>query len=86
MTLQQFCEHFGKGLNLVVGAVFMGNKRIYASFFPADKRKLPKSMKEVLGPVKGDFVELTVCFDNEKGEQVDAPTVRFYFQKNYQRA
>jgi len=78
MTLQQFCDHFENKFKLKVGGVFQGNKKIYASFFPADKRKLPKTIKELVGQVKEDFVELTVCFADEKGEQVDAPLVRFF--------
>lgn len=80
ITLQQFCDHFGKKFNLQVGGIFLGNKRIYAGFFPADKRKLPKKLLELLGAVKEEFVELTVCFDDENGEQVDAPTVKFYIK------
>eukprot|EP01124_Arcella_intermedia_P027396 TRINITY_DN5354_c0_g1_i1.p1 TRINITY_DN5354_c0_g1~~TRINITY_DN5354_c0_g1_i1.p1 ORF type:complete len:1006 (+),score=246.06 TRINITY_DN5354_c0_g1_i1:32-3049(+) len=77
-TLQQFCDYFEKNLKLQVGGVFQGNKRIYAGFFPADKKKLPKKMKELLTNTTGEFVELNVCFDDENGNQVDAPTVRFY--------
>jgi len=79
-TLQQFCDHFNQKLNLKVGGVFQGNKRIYTSFLPADRKKLTKKMKELLGTVKEDFVELTVCFDNESGEKVDAPEVRFFMK------
>jgi len=82
VTLQQFTDHFSAKFKLTVTAVFNGHKSIYVSLLPMHKKRLSQKLQTLLGQdVAGkECVDMTVTFADEEGNDVEAPTVRFYLQ------
>lgn len=81
MTLQDFFKFFKTKYGLDVTGVFKGVHSVYLSVMPQHKARLPKKLVELLPPSqnKEEYVDLTVTFADENDEEVEAPTVRFWF-------
>eukprot|EP01127_Copromyxa_protea_P007945 TRINITY_DN1806_c2_g1_i2.p1 TRINITY_DN1806_c2_g1~~TRINITY_DN1806_c2_g1_i2.p1 ORF type:complete len:1041 (+),score=168.07 TRINITY_DN1806_c2_g1_i2:59-3124(+) len=82
ITLEAFIQHFKQRFNLIVNGVFKDVHTLYMSLFPQHEKRLPLKLRE-LDHIRGltdDYVDLTVTFELESGEDVDGPAVRFYLK------
>lgn len=82
ITIEEFIKYFRTTKNLVVTGIFQDVKSIYASLMPLHKTRLKKKLTSFL---KADlkeqsYVDLIVSFENESGEEVNGPSVRFFWQ------
>eukprot|EP01125_Pyxidicula_operculata_P017195 TRINITY_DN6012_c0_g1_i1.p1 TRINITY_DN6012_c0_g1~~TRINITY_DN6012_c0_g1_i1.p1 ORF type:complete len:1009 (-),score=218.90 TRINITY_DN6012_c0_g1_i1:1918-4944(-) len=81
MTIQEFCDHFQKKLNLEVTAIFKDVVTVYSNTLFIYKKRLGKKIKEFIGAAPDQqFVDLTVSFADADGGEVNGPTVRFYLK------
>ncbi|PRP83916.1 ubiquitin-like modifier activating enzyme 6 [Planoprotostelium fungivorum] len=79
-TMNQFLEYFQQTHHLNVAGVFKGAVMVFVPMFPAHKKRKTMKMSELLKPKKGAVYEdLIVTFENDAGEDVSGPPVRFYY-------
>jgi len=84
MTLGGFLRHFMEEYKLEVSMVSCGVSMIYSTFSPKAKEKLTRPLLDI---VKKDakvevgehqrYLMLEICCNDEEGEEVEAPSVRF---------
>ncbi|KAK7116491.1 ubiquitin-like modifier-activating enzyme 6 [Littorina saxatilis] len=79
-TLQQFLNACKESFGFEATAVVNGVKIIYLPIMPPHKKRLPQTMLKLIKPEPGiKYVDLVVCFENDKGEEVEGPPVRYFF-------
>eukprot|EP01100_Stratorugosa_tubuloviscum_P003851 TRINITY_DN1936_c2_g1_i2.p1 TRINITY_DN1936_c2_g1~~TRINITY_DN1936_c2_g1_i2.p1 ORF type:complete len:1019 (-),score=473.16 TRINITY_DN1936_c2_g1_i2:43-3066(-) len=79
ITLQQFINHFNEKYKLNVTGVFQEVTMIYVAVMPTHRRRLPNKMNKLLKfQVGTEYIDLIVSFSNEKSEDVNGPTVRYF--------
>jgi len=82
MRLQEFVDHFKKKYNLEVTGVFQGVQMIYVPIMPGHNKRLNRMVCKLIEIEKGaKYVDLIVTFENEDGEDVHGPPVRFWLVK-----
>ncbi|BFY97150.1 hypothetical protein BsWGS_00190 [Bradybaena similaris] len=79
-TLQNFIDQCKEKFGFEASSVVQGVKIVYMPFMPGHLKKLPFLMNDLLKPTPGQkYVDLIVSFDNDDGEDVPGPPVRYYF-------
>lgn len=79
-TLQQFLNACRTNFGFEATAVVNGVKIIYMPMMAPHKKRLPQSMLKLIKPEPGiTYVDLIICFENDKGEEVEGPPVRYFF-------
>ncbi|KAK7475147.1 hypothetical protein BaRGS_00033639 [Batillaria attramentaria] len=69
-------EQFGFEATTVVHGV----KMIYMPIMPLHKKRPPMAMTKLIKPEPGTkYVDLIVCFEDGKGEEIEGPPVRYFF-------
>ncbi|CAG5125849.1 unnamed protein product [Candidula unifasciata] len=79
-TLQNFIDQCKEQFGFEASSVVQGVKIVYMPFMPGHAKKLPLLMKDLLKPSPGQkYTDLIVSFDNDDGDDVPGPPVRYYF-------
>ncbi|KAL8577432.1 hypothetical protein ACOMHN_048067 [Nucella lapillus] len=79
-TLQQFLNSCKENFGFEATAVVNGVKIIYMPIMPPHKKRLPQTMMKLIKPEPGcAYVDLVVCFENDKEEEIEGPPVRYFF-------
>lgn len=84
ITIEELVSYFKKKYSLTVTGIFEDVKVIYAALMPLHKGRLKKKLSSFIKGVdlkKQNYVDLIVSFENESGNAVDGPTVRFFIEK-----
>ncbi|XP_077988676.1 ubiquitin-like modifier-activating enzyme 6 isoform X2 [Glandiceps talaboti] len=80
--LQDFRKYFKDKFGLEPSMVVHGVKMIFVPIMPGHIKRLPQTMVKLLKPSDSqNYMDLTVAFDSEAGEDVPGPPVRYYFGK-----
>jgi len=78
LTIQQFVDHFKEKFALNVTGIFQGVNMLFVPLLGHSDR-LPHPLRKYLDLPKGiRYVDLIVSFENEAGDDVNGPTVRFF--------
>eukprot|EP00276_Gloeochaete_wittrockiana_P001504 CAMPEP_0184672430 /NCGR_PEP_ID=MMETSP0308-20130426/86094_1 /TAXON_ID=38269 /ORGANISM="Gloeochaete witrockiana, Strain SAG 46.84" /LENGTH=1027 /DNA_ID=CAMNT_0027119757 /DNA_START=423 /DNA_END=3506 /DNA_ORIENTATION=+ len=87
LTMAEFLEYFKSKHRLEISMISCGLTLIYSSFGKAAKERLPMKLKDIVvtlsktepRPKQNHFV-FEVCCNDEEGEDVDVPYVRYRFR------
>eukprot|EP00164_Ancoracysta_twista_P001544 GFYU01002025.1.p1 GENE.GFYU01002025.1~~GFYU01002025.1.p1 ORF type:complete len:1022 (+),score=376.66 GFYU01002025.1:139-3066(+) len=89
ITLQEFLDHFEKGMKLEVGMISYGPAIVYSSFTQRKKieERLPLKMSEVCKlvskkdlPAYSKYLVFEICCNDENDEDVETPYVRYQYK------
>lgn len=82
LLVQDFVQHFLDKHKLTVTGIFQDVMMIYVAIMPTHKPRLKKKVGSLLKNLSADatYVDLIVSFANDKGEDVNGPSVRYYFK------
>ncbi|XP_076443646.1 ubiquitin-like modifier-activating enzyme 6 [Babylonia areolata] len=79
-TLQQFLNSCKEQFGFEATAVVNGVKIIYMPIMAPHKKRLPQTMMKLIKPEPGNaYVDLVVCFEDDKEEEIEGPPVRYFF-------
>jgi len=80
ITVDQFLKYFEAKYGLQVSGIFKGAAMVYVPMFPGhSKRKTQKVSALLKNKSSTLYEDLIVTFNDEKGEDICGPPVRFYF-------
>eukprot|EP01126_Amoeba_proteus_P043183 TRINITY_DN4728_c0_g1_i5.p1 TRINITY_DN4728_c0_g1~~TRINITY_DN4728_c0_g1_i5.p1 ORF type:complete len:224 (+),score=53.69 TRINITY_DN4728_c0_g1_i5:24-695(+) len=78
VTLEEFITHFKNRFGLIVNGIFKEVNTLYMSLLPHESR-MSRRLRDLIPDLEEeDYVDLTVTFENENGDDIDGPPVRFY--------
>ncbi|XP_078589545.1 ubiquitin-like modifier-activating enzyme 6 [Branchiostoma floridae x Branchiostoma japonicum] len=79
-TLKQFLGYFKEKHGFEATMVVYGVKMVYVPIMPGHKKRLPQTMVKLIKPgAEKKYVDLTVSFEGEDGEDIPGPPVRYFF-------
>ncbi|XP_019626909.1 PREDICTED: ubiquitin-like modifier-activating enzyme 6 [Branchiostoma belcheri] len=79
-TLKQFLAYFKEKHGFEATMVVYGVKMVYVPIMPGHKKRLPQTMVKLIKPgAEKKYVDLTVSFEGEDGEDIPGPPVRYFF-------
>jgi len=79
ITLDQFLKYFETTYKLTVSGVFKGAIMIFVPMFPGHLKRKPQKMSVLLKRKEEPYEDLIVTFQDEKGEDISGPPVRYYY-------
>jgi len=81
LTITEFVAYFQKKYGLTVNGIFQDVMMVFVPQFPAHKKRLPDKLTKWLKRPSDSitYLDLIVSFEDENGEEVNGPVVRYYF-------
>ena len=80
LTLGEFLTFFEKKYNLTISGVFRGALMVFVPMFPGHNKRKPNKMSALLKRKDEKYIDLIITL-GVNGQDVSAPPVRFYFDK-----
>jgi ubiquitin-activating enzyme E1 len=82
VLVEEFVKHFMDKHKLTVTGIFQDVMMIYVAIMPTHKARLKKKLGTLLKNLSAEatYVDLIVSFANDKGEDVNGPSVRYFFK------
>ncbi|KAF2072851.1 hypothetical protein CYY_005828 [Polysphondylium violaceum] len=81
MTVEEFIQHFEVNFKLNVTGIYHNVSMLFLSALPSHMKRRSLELKSLLHLEDDDtssFVDLFVSFQEENGDEVNSPTIRFY--------
>jgi len=80
LILQDFNKHFQEKYKLTVTGIFQDCNMIYVPLLPHHRKRLTEKLSGLLTKMPDkDYVDLTVSYEDDDGQDVTGPAVRYHF-------